>query len=1281
MINGNPYLRVNVANTSADGTVKTGSPELALRCCPIQLLGIKGNSVEVMTSEYDDVANSSLVPRPHLKKGDVDPLLVYSADPKAYAGVGYVPSELVRLEHVGETRGVFLGNLAITPYAFNPALRIVRKYKRIVVAVHYGETMGTSINTDDLTQGIAINQFARSKSPRPRSIRTTPVTSSVLAAGSWFRFTVADEGMYKLTGQALLSAGIPSTADPNTIQIFGNGGYEVPMDVSLPYPDDLRENAIYVVDSGTPGHLDASDYIIFFGKGTRGWAYNPSDKTYYHYLNHYTELNEYWLTYGQTSHKPMASLPSTIDPGAYQLTSLDKKAFHEDDKVNIASSGLEWLGPPMNAGDQVVYVTPLAGVDVSQPIAYRFHVGASSSDASYVSLYEHGTQLGGAIYLQGTTIGDDLSRQLYDATVNYSLLPSFSDHQSQIRISYSTTGAGGNGYLDWFELFYKVLPAAQNDLAVFSTPDTSSNVRCAIGGFSAPQPFVFDVTSYDSVLINVNPQRIGDSCVFEIQGTPGQRREIYVVGSSQYKTPGALSVVANENLRGDTTFADEIIFSNSDMMSAALRLKTFREQNALNPLKVKVVDVNQVYDEFSGGLLSPQAIRNYLRYATANWSTPPRYALLFGTGAFDYRNIVGSHIEDIPPWETDESFFPIFSYATDDAFAILNPDGRVDLGIGRLTPHTLQEANAIVDKIIEYETHPQEDAWRIRTTFVADDALQAPGVNDGTIHLDHAEHVASIIPSLFEQKKIYEFSYPTVITASGRRKPEVNTAIVNQINDGTLLLNFSGHGNPDLWTHEHIFVRETDFPLLANKGKYFFLIAATCNFSQFDGIDKPSGGELLVTMANAGAIGGFSATRSVVEPSNEATNIAFVQQLFRTDASGRVLPERLGDVVFRAKQFLSGDLTNDRKYYLLGDPGVLVGFPTMFASIDSINHVPGTQVSRLQALQRTSLNVTVRDTLMQPLTSFSGLAQIIVYDADQTVQINDPDAGIVTWKTEGGALFRGRGNLENGTTIAQFIVPKDISYGNDFGRVTTYFSNSSTDGAGYTTNITFGGIDSTAPVDTRGPDIKLFIDNRGFRPGDMVSASPTLIADLSDSSGINTTGAGVGHRLEMWLDDNAQSVDLSSFYQTDPNTFTRGSLEYHLGGLSRGSHQLRLRGWDTYDNPTTVQTLFEVMAGAGLQLNNVYNFPNPFRSSTFFTFQHNQVVPIDAEVKIFTVAGRLIQDLKMQNIISQFVQIPWDGKDREGDMIANGVYLYKIIASTQDRRFTTEAVGKISVER
>jgi hypothetical protein len=138
-------------------------------------------------------------------------------------------------------------------------------------------------------------------------------------------------------------------------------------------------------------------------------------------------------------------------------------------------------------------------------------------------------------------------------------------------------------------------------------------------------------------------------------------------------------------------------------------------------------------------------------------------------------------------------------------------------------------------------------------------------------------------------------------------------------------------------------------------------------------------------------------------------------------------------------------------------------------------------------------------------------------------------------------------------------------------------------------------------------------------------------------------------------------------------------VEFPLGNLSNGTHTLKLRAWDTYNNSSSEETMFNVVSGSGLSLSNILNYPNPFSSATFFTFEHNQVNPIDVEIKIYTVAGRQIQSIRSRGVTDRFVRIYWDGLDREGDRLANGVYLYKVLAKTPDGRFNTEGVGRLSV--
>jgi hypothetical protein len=1255
-----------------------GAPQTFFKPVLLRFPGVHNNTVEILAAEYQDLAGKLLAPVPELRKGEYALVPRYAAKESRYSVMEFLPGTLVSVENVGESRGVFLGQLRLFPLQYNPASRVLRRYSRIVARVNFGGPENTLMAAPPGASP-ALNDGAFPGGGVPRA-RKAALANSVLASGPWFRFTVGESGMYMLTGQTLLAAGVPSSADPGTIRIYGNGGFETPLPPLAPAVDDLMENAVYVTDGGTQGQLDPSDQIVFYGRNTREWSYDPVSKSFSHYINRFAEADVYWLTYGGGPSRKMQEVPSLNTPSALRPGTVLGKIFREDEKVNILASGPDWLGQMFNSGDAMTYVHPLPGLDVSQSIHYKFNIGSCSSGNSRFTVGEHSTQIA-SVGLGGTDVGGYGSSQFINAILTADQVPNFSDGLSQLRFTYTSSSSSGNGYIDWYEILYHRFLAAQNDRFGFTTQDTSGIAEYSMTGFSGGPVVVFDVTRFDSARIVTSPFISADTCRFQVQLTAGSPREIAAVGPGGWLIPGPLVSVPNQNLHGDPAEAASIIITHQDFMSAAQRLKAYREQPGINSLTTIVVDVQQIYNEFGGGMLTPAAIRNYLRYVSANWSLPPRYVLLFGDGDYDFKRILGESSPNwLPPWEKPGSFVPYYTFPWDDAFGIFTGSDRVNLGIGRLTVRSLQEATTVVDKIIEYEQHGVADPWKLRFTFVADDGPQAPGVNDGMIHTQQADGIAGMVPLLFEKRKIYLYEYPTVYAAGGRRKPEVNAAIRNQINQGTLILNFTGHGNPRLWTHEAVFVRETDFPLLGNKGKYFFLVAATCNYSDFDMVDEQSGGEILVSMPQAGAIGTFSATGPVFAPNNYDLNVTLYENLFQEDSTGRVLPQRLGDIVYRTKQIRNDP--NSQKYFLIGDPALVISFPRFMATVDSINGVPASQTTQLKALERATIAASVRDTATGGFTPFTGSAQVVVYDANRSVTLTDPDThASYTYSASGSALFRGDESITGGLLNARFIVPKDISYSNDFGRITMYFWNSSTDGAGYTTNIRIGGTDTTSPGDTRGPAISLFIDSRGFRPGDVVSASPLFIADLRDSSGINTSGAGVGHRLEAWLDDNAESIDLSEYYKSKKDSFTAGTVEYPLGTLAEGTHKIRLRAWDTYNNPSTGETVFDVMTGMGLQLVNVFNYPNPFSSSTIFMFEHNQVTGIDAEVRVYTVAGRLIQTLRQTNTLGTVVKIPWDGLDKDGDRPANGIYLYKVSAKTSDGRFSSEAFGKLSIIR
>jgi hypothetical protein len=250
------------------------------------------------------------------------------------------------------------------------------------------------------------------------------------------------------------------------------------------------------------------------------------------------------------------------------------------------------------------------------------------------------------------------------------------------------------------------------------------------------------------------------------------------------------------------------------------------------------------------------AIRDYLKYAYETWNPRPTFVLMFGGASYDYKGILGSKSSYVPTWQSPESRHDINSYATDDFFARFSQGTAPFLVLGRISARTLSEANTVIDKIIRYREESVNDGWKMRMLYVGDDSWTTDGgeYSDGTMHSDDAEILASTsyTPDEFEKIKIHIAEYPTVFTAQGRRKPGAAQEIIDQVNKGVLILNYSGHGNPKVWAHEMIFEVTKSIPQMTNRNRLALFILATCNFSQFDDPRNYTGSELLINPTERG---------------------------------------------------------------------------------------------------------------------------------------------------------------------------------------------------------------------------------------------------------------------------------------------------------------------------------------------------------------------------------------------------------------------------------------------
>jgi hypothetical protein len=1285
---------VNTVVSGSDGTKYTrfdfrgaafvegeaGSPLIPFRPVLLQLPS-RRYSVEIIAQDYDNLSGTKAATRPSLRalKGfGVTP--VYSSAKPRFLVNDLVPRQSAELKNVGSARGSVVGTLRLYPVQFALGKNEVRVIRRMVVRVDF--TGGRS--TAKITSAFLKSEFPAQLIKTEAAAAQTLASDSPLATGDWFRMDVTETGMYRIDQTFLTKAGISSSAigNINSIRIFGNDGRELPEDLNAARPNGNQELPRLVVDKNGNGVLDADDYILFYGRSTRGWSYFPEEKTFHHYLNHFTESNVYFLTYGGSGRgKNMDSVVSTSLSGGFKPSDTQGKLFVEDELDNLVKSGREWVGEAFDITTNYhSFTNNLTGIVSTKPTRYRLAFQSRSATADTFTVRENNSAIGDPmlmtpLYDLGSIEGDFAYRAPVYSIQRTASLP---NDRSILRIQFGTNNVAAKGWLDWFEILYSRRLEADNDFLPLTSPDTNAVVNYELSKFSSREILVFDVTQHGAVKQVTNLAfDVADASIvrFQLAQTSGSVRDLVAIGPKGYKTPANLKRISNSNLHSSTNGADFIILTPSDFAGEALRLKAHREQT--DKMTVSVVNLDQVYNEFSSGIVDPVAIRDFLRYTQTSWKVQPQYCLLFGAGNYDYKNIKTTATNWVPPYETLESNNQILTLASDDYFVFLDPNSQViSMKIGRLPIRSLTDAKTVVNKIISYESNAQFDSWRNRITFAADDGLTSTG-DDGNLHTDQAEQLAQVhTPDSFTKEKIFIVEYPTVSSSTGRRKPTANEAIDQAINDGTVILNWTGHGNTQQWAHEKIFSVDQDFSLINNKGKLFFLVAATCDFARYD--DPPpsdvSAGEQLLLMADRGAVAEVTPDRVVYSGDNALLNEALYDNLLKMDSEGK--PVRLGDAMWYTKQILNS--TNDQKHHLLADPTMRLAVPRGVVTIDSVNGQSASSLVTAGALSKVRVSGAVKKSDGTTPTSLGGQALLEVYDSKRKVLV--PEWGDYSFVVNGSLIYRGQVSVRNGKLQGTFPIPKDVSYGSDHSRIALYASNDSTDAVGYTENFSIIGT-SSAAVDTTGPSVRIYFDDQSAPAGGVISPDATMIVDLADSSGINTSTAGIGHKLEATLDGSQKTFDLTGYYRGNLDTYQSGQIRYQFTALPEGRHDIAVKAWDIYNNSATGEAFFEVRAASQLSLYNVVNVPNPFARTTTFTFQRTSGDPIDVEIKVYTVAGRLIQTLEVSSVVDRLVQVPWDGRDRDGSEIANGVYLYRVIAKSLDRSSTSEVIGKLAVLR
>ncbi|MCK4577939.1 MAG: hypothetical protein KAU50_04065, partial [Candidatus Marinimicrobia bacterium] len=448
-------------------------------------------------------------------------------------------------------------------------------------------------------------------------------------------------------------------------------------------------------------------------------------------------------------------------------------------------------------------------------------------------------------------------------------------------------------WLDWAELDYGVTLDSVEGQMRFALAEQPDDANARLAGYTVA-PIVFDITNPADPANLVAEQNGAD---WEVSPLPAAEAGLFLAtAEADLRSPDAVDVIESidfNNLRRSNLQADYIIITADELISAANDLATVHSQEVQPDLRLTtlVTTVDQIYEEFSGGVSDPLALRYFLRYAHENWqrpppdSLPPRLVCLFGDGDFDYRNITGRSTTLVPTFQLDGSS-DIDSRAVDDMFVYLDSQWvnspLPDMGIGRIAASTLEEAEAAVEAVRSYMVEPEPGSWRTRLVICADDPMRPD--EDQTTFITQSETIAGYVPESLEVGKVYLTEYAKKINPATNAviKPDATEALIESVNRGVTLINYIGHGGATKWAQEELLNMERDRPLLEPGGRLPAWYAGTCAWGRFDQLDVPAMSEAITASTEIDGIVVIAATRSV----NLGTNREFIYNLFKQTFSG-----------------------------------------------------------------------------------------------------------------------------------------------------------------------------------------------------------------------------------------------------------------------------------------------------------------------------------------------------------------------------------------------------------
>ena len=1099
---------------------------------------------------------------------------------------------------------------------------------------------------------INANRSSRLNAPRAKvGNGSRYAANSRLATGKWVKVSITEDGLYQFSRASLRKMGF---TNPDNVHLYGYGGHLLPELIREgTHHDDVVEVPLY--------YNSQTDSWLFWGNGLVHWT--DDTRT----LNTYARAACYFLT-EEDAPSTMETLASVSDFTGGTHTTTRAHTLYEKDEVAWRPIGRH-LFDGENYANNNSHTYSLTATDPAGggKLTVVFTGGDNTSNIVGISI--NGTSAGtftvappgDYIYATATTRTYDLAEQGTPAKLSINL----------------RSEASKKARLDYLAYSYdRKLNTA-----------TKGFVDFTLAGHSAG-PARFDITGTNVKVIRTGSVGVKDALVegtqdggtYRIAVENGGQHFVAFNTTATFPEPNFVGNIENQNLHSlDSLDMVFIIPASGKLLSEAERLAEAHRQ--YDGLRVGIVRADQIYNEFSSGTPDPTAYRLFMKMLydkAASEDVAPRYLLLFGDCAWDNRMLSGAWLNSSPDdyllcYESENSFSDTKSYVMEDYFGLLD-DGegynplreKSDIGIGRFPVAQLSAAKIMVDKTITYMTNQNAGPWKNLVYFLGDDG-------DENEHMRYANNVAENIISKFPKMEVHKVmwdAYTRVSTANSNTYPDATKEIKKQMREGSLVMNYTGHAATYGFSHEFVLLRE-DFENTKST-KLPLWVTCACDVMPFDAFGSNIG-ESAVLNPNGGALAFYGTTRTVFASQNYSMNRYFMQYLFSNSNRPNMERYRIGDAIRLAKNSIISDgreagyLENKLQYALLGDPALTMGNPRQNVVVDKINDkdVDGTSIP-LRAGERVKLTGHIEQADGTTLTSFNGILHTRLFDNKETIVCLN-NAGATepfTFTDRNGLLHESQDSVRAGMFSEEFIIPVDINFSGETGRFVFYAidAESGIEANGYNEDIPIGGMVDNTDYDKEGPQIYAYLNDEAFQNGGTVNATPLFVAQLTDASGISSSGNGIGHDLSLCIDGRSDlTYNINEYYTHEFGDFTKGTVAYNIPQLESGAHTLTFRAWDVLNNTSLTSLDFVVDDGLKTNITRIMASQNPAITSTNFMVSVD--LPgseCDYVIEVFDFSGRCIW--KHEDTTSGengIYNVTWNLTNGAGAKVDTGIYLYR----------------------